>query len=344
MNILVTGAMGQLGTCIMKSREPKKGIFFYTDINGNPKENGIEKLDITNKDQVDAFIENHNIDVVINCAAYTNVEGAESHEVTAHLINAEAPRILAEAIKKRNGWLIQISTDYVFGEEQYDTPCTEEMKGTPLGVYGITKKRGEQLIIESGCKYLIIRTSWLYCEYGHNFCKTILDKLTTSDAPLKVVNDQRGTPTYARSLANAILKIVNKYLPNEDSEKYVGIYNYSNEGECTWYEFACAIRAKKSETESKLAEILPCSSSEYPSKVKRPSYSVLSKKKIKDTFDLHIQNWVLDLDLCIDLMDVHSIMETLHTIFTKKEQDEFDKNSMGSGKQSNRLDEPIYLK
>ena len=206
----------------------------------------------------------------------------------AEKLNAEAPENLAIAMKEVGGWLVQISTDYVFGKEPYNTPCREDQQGTPTGVYGLTKLHGEQKIIASGCKYMIIRTSWLYSEYGKNFCKTMMN-LTATKPALKVVFDQVGTPTYALDLAQAIVKALTN--PAE------GIYHYSNEGVCSWYDFAKMIAEYSGQTG---CDIQPCHSDEFPSPVKRPPYSVLDKTKIKKTFDLRIPYWTDSLKLCID--------------------------------------------
>ena len=206
----------------------------------------------------------------------------------AEKLNAEAPENLAIAMKEAGGWLIQISTDYVFGKEPYNTPCRENQQGTPTGVYGLTKLHGEQKIIASGCKYMIIRTSWLYSECGKNFCKTMLN-LTATKPALKVVFDQVGTPTYALDLAKVIVKAL--------ANPVEGIYHYSNEGVCSWYDFAKMIAEYSGQTG---CDIQPCHSDEFPSPVKRPPYSVLDKTKIKKTFDLRIPYWTDSLKLCID--------------------------------------------
>ena len=248
-------------------------------------------LDITNAEDVKAMVANHNIDVIINCAAYTNVDAAEDNEALAEKLNSEAPAILANAMAETGGLLVHISTDYVFGGDPYNTPCREDQKGTPTGVYGATKLRGEQRITASGCKYLIIRTAWLYSEFGKNFVKTMLN-LTSTKPQLKVVFDQTGTPTYAYDLAKAIVEIVEskKYEGNE------GIYHYSNEGVCSWYDFTKMIAEMAGHTE---CDIQPCHSSEFPSKVVRPSYSVLDKSKIKAVFGLTIPYWTDSLRICI---------------------------------------------
>ena len=290
MNILVTGANGQLGNEIRILTGDSRHNYIYTDV-VEAEGNRTTMLDITNAEDVKAMVANHNIDVIINCAAYTNVDAAEDHEALAEKLNSEAPAILANAMAETGGLLVHISTDYVFGGDPYNTPCREDQKGTPTGVYGATKLRGEQRITASGCKYLIIRTAWLYSEFGKNFVKTMLN-LTSTRPQLKVVFDQTGTPTYAYDLAKAIVEIVEskKYEGNE------GIYHYSNEGVCSWYDFTKIIAEMAGHTE---CDIQPCHSSEFPSKVVRPSYSVLDKSKIKAVFGLTIPYWTDSLRICI---------------------------------------------
>ena len=290
MNILVTGANGQLGNEIRILTGDSRHNYIYTDV-VEAEGNRTTMLDITNAEDVKAMVANHNIDVIINCAAYTNVDAAEDNEALAEKLNSEAPAILANAMAEAGGLLVHISTDYVFGGEPYNTPCREDQKGTPTGVYGATKLRGEKRITASGCKYLIIRTAWLYSEFGKNFVKTMLN-LTSTKPQLKVVFDQTGTPTYAYDLAKAIVEIV-------ESKKYVGnegIYHYSNEGVCSWYDFTKVIAEMAGHTE---CDIQPCHSSEFPSKVVRPSYSVLDKSKIKAVFGLTIPYWTDSLRICI---------------------------------------------
>lgn len=290
MNILVTGANGQLGNEIRILTGDSRHNYIYTDV-VEAEGNRTTMLDITNAEEVKAMVTNHNIDVIINCAAYTNVDAAEDNEALAEKLNSEAPAILANAMAETGGLLVHISTDYVFGGDPYNTPCREDQKGTPTGVYGATKLRGEQRITASGCKYLIIRTAWLYSEFGKNFVKTMLN-LTSTKPQLKVVFDQTGTPTYAYDLAKAIVEIV-------ESKKYVGnegIYHYSNEGVCSWYDFTKIIAEMAGHTE---CDIQPCHSSEFPSKVVRPSYSVLDKSKIKAVFGLTIPYWTDSLRICI---------------------------------------------
>ena len=290
MNILVTGANGQLGNEIRILTGDSRHNYIYTDV-VEAEGNRTTMLDITNAEDVKAMVANHNVDVIINCAAYTNVDAAEDNEALAEKLNSEAPAILANAMAEAGGLLVHISTDYVFGGDPYNTPCREDQKGTPTGVYGATKLRGEQRITASGCKYLIIRTAWLYSEFGKNFVKTMLN-LTSTKPQLKVVFDQTGTPTYAYDLARAIVEIVEskKYEGNE------GIYHYSNEGVCSWYDFTKMIAEMAGHTE---CDIQPCHSSEFPSKVVRPSYSVLDKSKIKAVFGLTIPYWTDSLRICI---------------------------------------------
>ena len=290
MNILVTGANGQLGNEIRILTGDSRHNYIYTDV-VEAEGNRTTMLDITNAEDVKAMVANHNIDVIINCAAYTNVDAAEDNEALAEKLNSEAPAILANAMAETGGLLVHISTDYVFGGDPYNTPCREDQKGTPTGVYGTTKLRGEKRITASGCKYLIIRTAWLYSEFGKNFVKTMLN-LTSTKPQLKVVFDQTGTPTYAYDLAKAIVEIVEskKYEGNE------GIYHYSNEGVCSWYDFTKIIAEMAGHTE---CDIQPCHSSEFPSKVVRPSYSVLDKSKIKAVFGLTIPYWTDSLRICI---------------------------------------------
>ena len=289
MVILVTGANGQLG---MEMRIVAKGSadkYIVTDVN---QVEGFETeyLDITDLEAIRRFVAENKVEAIVNCAAYTNVDAAETNRALAEKLNAEAPENLAKVMKEVDGLLVHISTDYVFGGDPYNTPCREDQKGTPTGVYGLTKLHGEEAILRTNCKHVIIRTSWLYSEFGKNFCKTMLN-LTATKPELKVVFDQVGTPTYALDLAKAIKIIVEKF-----DESKIGIYNYSNEGVCSWFDFAKMI-AKISKQNS--CDINPCHSDEFPSPVVRPSYSVLDKTKIKEVFDLKIPYWVDSLKLCI---------------------------------------------
>lgn len=283
MNILVTGANGQLGTCIRNASLNSKDNYIFT---------GVAELDITDSDAVKVMVEDNDIKVIINCAAYTNVDKAETDVVLAETLNAVAVDNLAKAIKANNGTLFHISTDYVFGGDPYNAPCREDQKGTPTGVYGLTKLHGEQAIELSMCKAIILRTAWLYSEYGKNFVKTMLN-LTLTKPALKVVFDQVGTPTYAQDLADAIFNIIE----NRKFEGKEGIYHYSNEGVCSWYDFTKAISKIAGNTE---CDIQPCHSDEFPSLVKRPAYSVLDKTKFKKTFGLHIPYWTDSLITCIN--------------------------------------------
>lgn len=283
MNILVTGADGQLGRCLRDAVRTTDDRYIFTDV---------AELDITDADAVAAAVRDNRIDLIINCAAYTDVDRAESNADLAERLNAGAVGNLAAAARAAGATLIHISTDYVFGGDPYNTPCREEQQGTPTGVYGLTKLHGEQAIAASGCKALIFRTAWLYSEYGRNFVRTML-ALTASRPELKVVFDQAGTPTYARDLAGALFHIIEKRLfaGNE------GVYHYSNEGVCSWYDFAWAIAARAGNT---ACDIQPCHSDEFPSPVRRPAYSVLDKTKFKNTFGMRVPYWTDSLARCID--------------------------------------------
>ena len=293
MNILVTGANGQLGNEMRIISKGSTDKYIFTDVN---QIEGLETiyLDITDLDAIRTMVKENNVNAIVNCAAWTNVDGAEDPEKYALVekLNATAPENLAKAMKEADGWLIQISTDYVFGKEPYNTPCKEDQTGTPTGVYGATKLLGERKIIATGCKHIIIRTAWLYSEFGKNFCKTMLN-LTATKPQLKVVFDQCGTPTYAYDLAVAIYDIIS----HRKFAGHTGIYHYSNEGVTSWYDFTQIIARIAGHTE---CDIQPCYSSEYPSPVKRPSYSVLDKKTFKDTFRIPVPYWVDSLEKCIN--------------------------------------------
>lgn len=286
MNILVTGANGQLGNEMrIVSRESTDNWIFTDVIETEGQQTVI--LDITDIEAVRRIVSENNVDAIVNCAAYTNVDAAESNFELAQRLNADAPENLAKAMQETGGLLVHISTDYVFGKEPYNTPCTEDREGTPTGVYGLTKLNGERKIIESGARYVIIRTAWLYSEFGRNFCKTMMN-LTATKSELNVVFDQCGTPTYALDLAKAIAVIL--------SNPVEGIYHYSNEGVCSWFDFTKMIAQYAGNTS---CDIRPCHSSEFPSPVTRPSYSVLDKTKIKRTFGLSIPYWTDSLQICI---------------------------------------------
>ncbi|MCD8266175.1 MAG: dTDP-4-dehydrorhamnose reductase, partial [Prevotellaceae bacterium] len=265
MNVLVTGAGGQLGNEMQLVAKNSRDCYVFTDV--VPP---YLQLDITDGRAVREAAERWQIDCIVNCAAYTNVDRAETDDqLLCERLNALAVENLAKAMKQRGGLLVHISTDYVFGEEPYNTPCQEGQQGTPTGVYGRTKLKGEQAILRSGVEHLIIRTAWLYSEYGRNFLKTML-RLTSERKEVRVVFDQCGTPTYALDLAQAIHHILESRL----FKGHCGTYNYSNEGVCSWYDFAHAIAQMAGNTQCR---VLPCHSTEYPSPVKRPSYSVLDK-------------------------------------------------------------------
>lgn len=301
MNILVTGANGQLGNEMRIIASECNDNYIFTDVN---EVEGVEtvSLDITDLEAVRRMVAAYGVEAIVNCAAYTNVDAAETNEALAERLNAEAPENLAKAMKEVDGLLVQISTDYVFGKEPYNVPCREDQQGTPTGVYGMTKLHGEQRIIATGCKHVIIRTAWLYSEYGKNFCKTMMH-LTATKPQLKVVYDQVGTPTYALDLAKAIAVIVedykketfNSHLSTFNYSKS-GVYHYSNEGVCSWYDFTKMIAEYNGTTG---CDVQPCRSSEFPSPVTRPSYSVLDKSKIKEVFGVSVPYWTDSLRRCI---------------------------------------------
>lgn len=296
MNILVTGSNGQLGNEMRLVSKDSTDHYIFTDVN---QISGLQTtyLDITDIYAIRRLVAEHEVDIIVNCAAYTNVDAAEDNVSLAESLNAEAPENLSKVMKERNGLLVQISTDYVFGKEPYNIPCRECQKGTPTGVYGITKLHGEQKILASGCKYVILRTAWLYSEYGKNFVRTML-RLTSTKPELRVVFDQCGTPTYALDLAMAIKKVLSDYSNEIGQCQYskAGIYHFSNEGVCSWYDFTKMIAKLAGNT---ICDIHPCHSDEFPSKVIRPSYSVLDKTKFKKTFGTNIPYWTESLEKCI---------------------------------------------
>ena len=327
MTILVTGANGQLGNEMRIVTKGSKDRYIFTDVcdehpesveillklAGEDVDTSTTKLDITNLDAIRKMVKENNVKVIVNCAAWTNVDGAEDPEKyeLVELLNAKAPENLAIAMKEVNGLLVHISTDYVFGKEPYNTPCKEDQEGTPTGVYGLTKLHGEQNIQRVGCNHVILRTAWLYSEFGKNFVKTMLN-LTATKPQLKVVFDQVGTPTYAYDLAQAISTILEDYkqslnsipsaracsLSSERTLNYAksGVYHFSNEGVCSWYDFTKMIQEYSGQT---TCNVLPCHSDEFSSPVKRPSYSVLDKTKMKDSFCLKIPFWSESLRNCI---------------------------------------------
>ena len=328
MNILIAGANGQLGNEMRIVSKGSKDKYIFTDVcdelpesiemlhklAGEDVDTSTTKLDITNLDAIRAMIKENDVKVIVNCAAWTNVDGAEDPEKyeLVELLNAKAPENLAIGMKEVNGLFVHISTDYVFGGDPYNTPCKEDQRGTPTGVYGLTKLYGEQKIQAIGCKYVIIRTAWLYSEFGKNFVKTMLN-LTATKPQLKVVFDQVGTPTYAFDLAQAINTILEDYkkewifepgtlrsaLPLGSSKNYSksGIYHFSNEGVCSWYDFTKMIAEFSC---NKDCDIQPCHSDEFPSPVKRPAYSVLDKTKVKESVGISIPYWTCSLKKCIN--------------------------------------------
>lgn len=299
MNILVTGANGQLGNEMRIVSGQTADNYIFTDV---VNIEGVETtlLDITDADAVRRIVKENGVRCIVNCAAYTNVDKAESDEALCRKLNAEAPKILAVVMKEVGGLLIQISTDYVFGGDPYNTPCREDQKGTPTGVYGATKLEGEQNIEAVGCDHVIIRTAWLYSEFGKNFVKTMLN-LTATKPKLNVVFDQAGTPTYAYDLALVIKAVLADYAAENPQSGYskTGVYHFSNEGVCSWYDFTKKIAELAGNTG---CDIQPCHSDEFPSPVTRPAYSVLDKTKIKQTFGVSVPYWTDSLKICMDNM------------------------------------------
>ncbi len=313
MNVLITGANGQLGNSLRLAACQSSFRFVFTDIadaseeavamlrrlGGAGVDTSTRRLDITDRDAVRALVREERIGAVVNCAAFTNVDAAETQPELAERLNASAPENLAVAMKEAGGLLVHISTDYVFGAEPYNRPCREDQAGTPTGVYGLTKLHGEQAIRRVGCDHVIVRTAWLYSEFGKNFVRTML-QLTATKPQLKVVFDQTGTPTYAGDLAAALLAVLGDYAchseRSEESYPRTGTYHYSNEGVCSWFDFAKTIAALAGNT---ACDIQPCHSEEYPSPVKRPAYSVLDKTRIKATFGLTIPYWTDSLRRCL---------------------------------------------
>lgn len=283
MNILVTGANGQLGNEMRRVSATSDNRYLFTDVN---------ELDITDVDAVRSMMKQERVNVIVNCAAYTNVDRAEDDFATADLLNNRAVENLAIAAKEADATLVHISTDYVFRGDR-NIPCRETWETDPLGVYGKTKLEGERSLIATGCKYLIFRTAWLYSSFGKNFVKTMRQLTATKDS-LKVVFDQVGTPTYAGDLAALIHKLI-----EEDLLHHQGIYHFSNEGVCSWYDFAREI----SELSGNRCDIQPCHSNEFPSRVERPHFSVLDKTKVKETFGIKIPYWKDSLKKCISELE-----------------------------------------
>lgn len=283
MNILVTGANGQLGNEMRRVSANSGNRYLFTDVN---------ELDITDLDAVRSMMRQEQVDVIVNCAAYTNVDKAEDDFAMADLLNNRAVENLAIAAKEADATLVHISTDYVFRGDR-NIPCRETWETDPLGIYGKTKLEGERSLIATGCKYLIFRTAWLYSPFGKNFVKTMRQLTATKDS-LKVVFDQVGTPTYAGDLAALIHKLI-----EEDLLHHQGIYHFSNEGVCSWYDFAREI----SELSGNRCDIQPCHSDEFPSRVERPHFSVLDKTKVKETFGIKIPYWKDSLKKCISELE-----------------------------------------
>lgn len=281
LNVLVTGASGQLGSEMRRLGSAASNDYLFTDA---------AELDITDAGAIRRTMAERRIDVVVNCAAYTDVERAEREEAAADRLNREAAGVLAAAVCEADATLIHISTDYVFDGTSPE-PYTEESPAAPQSVYGRTKLAGEEAIRASGCKHLILRTSWLYSEYGHNFLKTML-RLTAERERLNVVFDQTGTPTYAGDLALAIFSIVEKglYAGNE------GTYHFSDEGACSWYDFAVEIAAAVGHDKCRIE---PCRTADYPTAARRPAYSVLDKSKLKRTFGIEIPHWRESMRYCL---------------------------------------------
>lgn len=285
MTILVTGANGQLGNEMRNVSKSSSDHYIFTDV---------AELDITNIEAIRKIVRDEQVGVIVNCAAYTNVDKAEDDQAMADLINHKAVENLASVAKEANALLVHVSTDYVFGGNQYNIPICEEASTNPLGVYGVTKLHGEEAILRSGCEYLIFRTAWLYSPYGNNFVKT-MRRLTSEKDSLKVVFDQVGTPTFAADLASIIFKVLSERLYT----KHQGIYHFSNEGVISWYDFAKEICTLSGNT----CDIQPCHSHEFPSKVTRPSYSVLDKTKVKSDFGITIPYWRDSLVRCINQLN-----------------------------------------
>lgn len=284
LNILITGADGQLGRALCHLAAVSPNRYLPTDA---------AELDITDRAAVEAMVAEQHIDVIINCAAYTDVERAEEEEAAAEKLNRTAVAHLATAAEQHDALLIHLSTDYVF-DGQSHLPYREEAPTNPQSAYGRTKLAGEEAVRASGCRHLIIRTAWLYSETGKNFVKTML-RLTAERESIDVVCDQVGTPTYAGDLALAIFSIVESglYAGNE------GTYHFTDEGVCSWYDFAVEIAAAAGHDRCR---IRPCRTAEYPTKVARPAYSVLDKSKIRERFGIEIPHWRESLLYCLQRM------------------------------------------
>lgn len=287
--ILVTGANGQLGNELRRLCKNFPGLeFIYTDV---------DMLDITNPDAVSVFMEASKPAIVVNCAAYTNVEKAEDDVKGVRKINALAPQVLAAACAMQNAFLIHVSTDYVFDGET-SVPYKEDDETNPLSVYGSSKLEGEEKIKSVFDDYVIIRTSWLYSEFGNNFVRKIIQKGKEQDV-VEVVDDQFGSPTYARDLANCIIDMIIKSILNPTA--YLpGVYHYCNQGNCSWAEFAKEIY----QIAGIDCKIIPVKSDKYPTKAPRPKYSVLNTSKVREAFGIGIPNWRDSLKECISSLNI----------------------------------------
>ncbi|MDD3034975.1 MAG: dTDP-4-dehydrorhamnose reductase [Bacteroidales bacterium] len=287
---LITGANGQLGRSLREIAGKLPGTLHFTDIG---------ELDICDKSALNEYVKTNHIDIIINCAAYTAVDKAEDEPEIAAMINSRAPGILAETARENGALLVHISTDYVF-DGKGPRPYKESDRTSPTSVYGKTKLAGEKAIEESGCRYIIIRTAWLYSEYGNNFAKTII-RLAKERDVVSVVFDQTGTPTYAGDLADAIAEVVShKDDPEFHKKGENRIYHFSNEGVCSWYDFALEIVERAG---IKTATVKPVTSDQFPSKASRPAYSVLDKGQIKNIYGLTIPHWKIPLKKCIDSLN-----------------------------------------
>jgi len=279
MNILITGCNGQLGNEMqLLEKENPQHQYFNTDV---------AQLDITNPEAIEEFVNNNAIDIIVNCAAFTAVDKAESSQELCHLLNAKAPEYLAAAVAKRGGYLVQVSTDYVFDGTNH-TPYTEDEATCPNSVYGSTKLEGEKLAMAACANTMIIRTAWLYSTFGNNFVKTMI-RLGQEKLELGVIFDQIGTPTYAGDLAAAIMAAINHGI-------VPGIYHFSNEGVISWYDFTKAIHRIAGITS---CHVKPLHTAEYPTPAARPHYSVLDKTKIKQTYGIEIPYWEESLEKCV---------------------------------------------
>lgn len=293
MNILITGSMGQLGRSLRRSLDFTDHQCIYTDVRGT---GDVQALDITDPEAVRALIKGSEVNVIVNCAAYTNVSEAEVEEDVACRVNAFAPGVLAAAAKEADALLVHISTDYVFDGTGH-LPYTEEMPAHPVNAYGRTKLAGEKAVVESGCRYMIFRTSWLYSPFGGNFVQTIYDK-SAAQPSIKVVSDQVGSPTFAQDLADTIASII-----DGGSLEKTGIYHYTNEGVCSWYDLAKEI----CDMTGSLCHVIPCRTADYPSKVMRPHYSVMDKTKVKTVFGVEIPHWKDSLAFCLRMMEENEL-------------------------------------